>query len=59
LKWIESPNCKLHSFVNGKLKDFIFQEDWAKTIHIEGNNFFVAGGSNETNNRELPYFLRR
>jgi hypothetical protein len=28
-----------------EFKDFTFQEDWAKVIHLWDNKFFVTGGS--------------
>ena len=59
LKWKEAENTELYSIKNGEKEDFQFKEDWAKTIHLIGNKFFVTGGSNEINNRQLPFYMRR
>ena len=34
---------------------FVFKEDWAKIVHIEGNKFLLCGGSNEDKSNDwLP-----
>ena len=43
---------------NGKFSEFVFQEDWSKTIPLQDNKIMVTGGSWQLEDENLPPHIR-